>query len=106
MVKSVLAAALLAALAMAPMPVSAQGIGFGFHYGDNPNDFLPQLPMCLTDRQIRDAIAQRGFSNIALNVPNEDRIQVRGTQEGWVYLIDFNYCADYVINVERLRPAQ
>jgi len=106
MVKSVFAAALLAMLAVAPIPVSAQGIGFGFHYGDDPDDFLPQLPMCLTDRQIRDSLAQRGFSNVALNVANEDPIQARGTQDGWVYLIDFNYCADYVINVERLRPAQ
>lgn len=94
----------LAALALAPVPASAQ-IGFGFHFGDEPRDFYPQLPMCLTDHQIRQSIAARGYSDISLNVANEKRIQVRATQDGWVYLIDFDFCADRIRGRKALRPA-
>ena len=105
MVKKILVAAMLSALALAPMPASAQ-VSFGFHFGDEPRDFYPQLPVCLTDRQIREAIAQRGYSDISLNVPNEKRIQVRATQDGWVYLIDFDFCADRIRGQQALRPAR
>ena len=104
MVKKILAAAMLSVLALVPMPASAQ-VSFGFHFGDEPRDFYPQLPMCLTDHQIREAIARRGYTNISLNVANEKRIQVRATQDGWVYLIDFDFCADRIRGQRALRPA-
>lgn len=104
MVKRIFAAAMLTALALAPLPASAQ-VSFGFHFGDEPRDFYPQLPTCLTDRQIRDSIARRGYSDIFLNVANERRIQVRATQDGWVYLIDFDFCADRIRGRQVLRPA-
>jgi hypothetical protein len=104
MVNRIFAAAMMAALAMAPLPAAAQ-FGFGFHFGDEPRDFYPQPPMCLTDRQIREAIARRGYTNISLNVPNAKRIQVRATQDGWVYLIDFDFCADRIRGRQALRPA-
>lgn len=104
MVKKIIAAAMLSALALAPMPASAQ-VSFGFHFGDEPRDFYPQLPMCLSDHQIREAIARRGYTNISLNVANEKRIQVRATQDGWVYLIDFDFCADRIRGQKALRPA-
>lgn len=105
MVKRIFAMAMLMALALAPVPASAQ-VGFGFHFGDEPRDFYPQLPMCLTDHQIREAIARRGYSDISLNVANEKRIQVRATQDGWVYLIDFDFCADRIRGERALRPAR
>lgn len=104
MVKNIFVAAMLSALALVPMPAAAQ-VSFGFHFGDEPRDFYPQLPMCLTDHQIREAIARRGYTSIALNVPNEKRIQVRATQDGWVYLIDFDFCADRIRGQKALRPA-
>ncbi|MCW5722111.1 MAG: hypothetical protein KIS86_13305 [Devosia sp.] len=86
---------------------SAQGsFGFGFRFGDQLTDFYPQRALCLTDRQIREAIARRGYTDIALNVPNERRIQVRAVRDGWVYLIDFDFCADRVRGVKALRPAR
>ena len=88
------------------MPSIAQsGFSFGFHFGDEKSDFYPQLPICLTDSQIRRSIAERGYTDISLNVPNERRIQVRATQDGWVYLIDFDYCADRVRGRQAIRPA-
>lgn len=105
MVKRYFAAAALAGLALFPSAASAQ-VSFGFHFGDEPRDFAPRLPMCLTDRQIREAIAQRGFTNISLNVPNGRKIQVRATQDGWVYLIDFDFCGNDIRGVKPLRPAQ
>ena len=96
---------LLVALAGAPTMAQAQGFSFGFHFGDEPDDFLPRRVICLTDRQIRLAIADRGYSNIFLNVPNDGKIEVRATRGNWVYLIDFDYCRDRVDGVRRLRPA-
>lgn len=104
MVNRIFASVMLVALALAPVPASAQ-VSFGFHFGDEPRDFYPQLPMCLTDNQIRQSIARRGYSNIALNVANEKRIQVRATKGGWVYLIDFDFCADRIRGRQALRPA-
>lgn len=104
MVNRIFASVMLVALALAPVPASAQ-FGFGFHFGSEPRDFYPQLPMCLTDNQIRQSIARRGYSNIALNVANEKRIQVRATKGGWVYLIDFDFCADRIRGRQALRPA-
>lgn len=104
MVNRIIAAAMMTALALAPLPVAAQ-TSFGFHFGDEQRDFYPQLPMCLADRQIRESIARRGYTNIALNVANEKRIQVRATKGGWVYLIDFDFCADRIRGRQALRPA-
>lgn len=104
MVKRIFAGALLVVLALVPVPASAQ-VNFGFRFGDEPRDLYPQLPICLTDHQIREAIARRGYTNIALNVANGKRIQVRATQDGWVYLIDFDFCADRIRGQKALRPA-
>lgn len=87
-------------------PANAQaGLNFGFRFGDQITDFAPQRAICLTDRQIREAIARRGYTDIALNVPNDRRIEVRAVQDGWVYLIDFDFCANRVRGVRTLRPA-
>lgn len=100
----------LMALAMAAAcvaPATAQSsFGFEFGFGNRGFDPYPQRAICLTDRQIRQSIAARGFSQIALNVPNERRIQVRAVREGWVYLIDFDFCADRIRGVTQLRPAR
>lgn len=99
--QSVTALALLVALSATP----AQAQNFGIFFGDEPSDLFsaPPLPMCMTDRQIRDAIADEGFDNIALNAPNEDHVQVRATRGGAVYLIDFNLCTGRIEDISRLR---
>ncbi|WDR03423.1 hypothetical protein PSQ19_04720 [Devosia algicola] len=104
--------------AMMPSAVAqSQSPAFGFQFqppmlkGDflgDPREFdfrAPPLPMCLTDRQIRNEIAARGYSAIALNVPNNKRIQVRASQAGWVYLLNFNFCTNQIEGRTRLRPA-
>lgn len=105
MVKCLSVAALCAVCALGAAPAGAQGFNFGLHFGDEADDLVPQLPMCLTDRQIRDAIARRGYTDISLNVPDDKRVRVRATQGGVVYLIDYNYCADYIRGRQALRPA-
>ena len=82
----------------------AQAQGFGFFFGDGPSNFFQQRT-CLTDHQIRDAIANKGYSNIYLNVPNARHIQVRATKGAWVYLLDFNYCSARIEGRQKLRPA-
>jgi hypothetical protein len=108
------AAVLMAAMMLgtgAVAPVQAQG--FGIFFGDEPSDFFgddrgdgfDERIICLSDSQIRAAVADRGYSDISLNVPNEKHIQVRATKDGWVYLLDFNYCSGRIEDRERLRPA-
>ena len=90
----------------------AQGLNFGFGLGhgfdDDDDDFFgpPQLAMCLTDSQIRRSIANRGYSQISLNIPNNKRVQVRATKGGTVYLLKFNFCTDRIEDRTALRRAQ
>jgi len=101
------AAALLAAMLIGTTgliaPASAQS--FGIFFGDEPGDFFSGRVVCLTDSQIRQAVADQGFTDVALNVKNEGLVQVRATRDGWVYLLDFNYCTGRIEDGERLRPA-
>lgn len=93
--------------ATAPAMAQSPGFGFGAGFDDQPGDrYDPPLPMCLTDNQIRQAIADYGYSHITLNVPNNERIQVRATLDGTVYLIKFNHCTGRIENRDALRSAQ
>lgn len=103
-----LAAVLVAAMALgagASAPAQAQQFNFGIFFGDERSDFYPERITCLTDRQIRDAVAARGYHDIYLNVAMDKHIQVRATRNGWVYLLDFNYCTGRIEGRQRLRPA-
>ena len=84
----------------------AQARGVGIHFGDEVTDFYPERISCLNDYQIREAVADLGYSDISLNVPDDKHIQVRATLDGWVYLLDFNYCSAQVERRAKLRPAQ
>ena len=105
--------ALTAALltAATSFPAHAQSSGFGVFFGDEESDFFerdffPERITCMTDRQIRDDIAARGYTDVALNVAHEKRIEVRATRDGYVYLLDFNFCSGRILDEMRLRPAQ
>lgn len=47
---------------------------------------------CQTDYQIRRAIAAAGFSHVLLNAPIGTHIRAKGTRNGVVYRIDYDYC--------------
>lgn len=99
-------------LSVAAPAAMAQSLTFGFGigqgYDDEDDDFFgpPQLAMCLTDSQIRRSIAERGYSQIALNIPNGKRVEVRATKGGTVYLLKFNFCTDRIEGRTALRRAQ
>jgi hypothetical protein len=97
------AALLLGATVAAP--VHAQSVGFGIFYGDEESDFFPERITCMGDYQIRQAVAGRGYTNIYLNVMNDGHVEVRATRDGWVYLLDFNYCSGRIEGRRQLRPA-
>jgi len=99
------ALALVTAL-LAAAPVQAQSFRFGLFFGDERSDFYPERITCLTQYQVRQAVAQRGYTNIALNVMNDKHVEVRATREGWVYLLDFNYCTGHIEGRQQLRPAR
>jgi hypothetical protein len=108
----IVAALITAALMLTAMP-AAQAQSFGIFFGDEPSDFFgeddddifrrPERILCMTDRQIRNAVADMGYGNIALNAPNEKNIQVRATRDGATYLLDFNFCSGEVEGRQRLR---
>ena len=110
-----LVTAAVAAMLLAGVALPAQAQSFGIFFGDEPSDFFgddddngifgspPERMICLTDRQIRDTVANMGYSNIALNVPIEKNIQVRATRDGTVYLLDFNFCTGEIEGRTRLR---
>jgi len=108
------AAAIVAVLGLGAIAPAATtqtlnfGFGFGHGFDDDDDDFFgpPQLAMCLTDSQIRRSIANRGYSQISLNVPNHKRVQVRATKGGTVYLLKFNFCTNQIEDRTALRRAQ
>lgn len=86
-------------------PASAFGLQFNWGEPDSYEPEGPALAICLTDRQIREAIAARGYTDIALNVPRDDHVQVRATMDGLVYLLEYDFCTDTIEKREVLRPA-
>jgi hypothetical protein len=103
--KHIAAGLMLALTLLATAAAPAQAQPFGMFFGDERSDFHPERPSCLTDYQIRQAIADLGYHDIYLNVAMDKRIQVRATQGEWVYLLEFNYCSARIESRKRLRPA-
>ncbi len=99
-----LAAIVIASAGLLVQPTAAQNLNFGIFFGDERSDFFPERITCLNDYQVRQAVAARGYDNIALNVEMDKHIQVRATREGWVWLLDFNICTGRIEGRERLRP--
>jgi hypothetical protein len=87
------------------IPAQAQSTSFGIFFGDEKSDFFPERITCMGDYQIRQAVADRGYTNIYLNVMNDKHVEVRATRDGWVYLLDFNYCTGRIEDRTQLRRA-
>lgn len=112
--KTARAAALAAALgaaAVTAMPAQAAGPYFSFGFGMGPGfyphhdhfrGFYPGF-VCYTDFQVRRAIAHAGYYNVYLNAPMGRYVQARATRGSRTYLITFDRCRGYIVNVERLR---
>jgi len=101
-----IAIALTAMLLGAGVAAPVQAQSFGIFFGDEESDFgFPERISCLSDYQVRQAVADRGYSNIYLNVMNDKHVEVRATRGGWVYLLDFNYCTGRIESRTQLRPA-
>lgn len=105
-------AAAAALVLFAVMPATAQlppsAFGLQFQWTDRAEQTYEPLgqplPMCKTDFQIRQAIAARGYEDIALNVAGDTRIEVRASLEGWTWLLDYDFCRDTILAREPLRP--
>lgn len=102
----VIAVAALLLGASVTLPAQAQSSNFGIFFGDEASDFYPERISCLSDYQVRQAVAQRGYTNIYLNVMNDKHVEVRATRGDWVYLLDFNYCTARIESRTQLRPAR
>ena len=100
-----IAIALTAMLLGTAAPAQAQSLSFGIFFGDEESDFFPERITCMGDYQVRQAVAERGYTNIYLNVMNDKHVEVRATRDGWVYLLDFNYCTGRIEERRQLRPA-
>ena len=87
------------------IPAQAQSASFGIFFGDEKSDFFPERITCMWDHQVRQAVADRGYTNIYLNIMQDKHVEVRATRNGWVYLLDFNYCTGRIESRTQLRPA-
>jgi hypothetical protein len=102
-VKAAVVALAMGAGALGSMPAQAQGFTFEFGFGNGFEQRFPRL--CLTDRQLRNAIEDQGYHSVYLNVPRDNRIQAKATRGSWVYLLEVNVCSGRIIDRERLRRA-
>lgn len=92
------------ALGASALPVQAQSMQFQFGFGTDGFGYRrPLICIELTDRQIRNAVRDQGYTNIYLNVRNDRRIQVRATRGDWVYLLRVSTCTGAILNRDRLR---
>lgn len=92
----------------ASIPAQAQPAGFGVHQDNGFFDFSPRYPeriTCLTDNQVRQVVRNNGFTDVYLNVMNNKHVEVRATRDGWVWLLDFNYCTGRIEDGYQLRRA-
>jgi hypothetical protein len=94
---------LLAAIA----PAQAQpDLRFGFGFFDDDHDhFFFRRPCLLTDRSLRNAIADAGYEDVFLNVPRGRYVQARARKGDWIYLLEVNICSGAIVDRERLRRA-
>lgn len=97
------AAALALALAAGALPAQAAGPSFGFSFGFGTSPRFQERVVCLSDYQVRQAIAARGYSRIYLNAGDGKYIQVKANRDGRTWLIKFNRCADRIVERSRLR---
>jgi hypothetical protein len=99
-----LASAAIAVLAIGllsgTLPADAQLV----HRNNDGTVFINPL-LCLSDYQVRQAIAAQGFTSIYLNAPIENHIRARATKGKTVYMIDFNRCGGGIVGVAPLRRA-
>jgi hypothetical protein len=95
----------LGATAMTAVPSQAQGFGFSLGFGEaRPGVRLPHRLCLLTSSALRREIRRQGYTDIYLNVPINQRIQVRASRGRWVYLLTVNSCTGRILDRERLRP--
>jgi hypothetical protein len=98
------AAVLALALGASALPAQAQSRPFQFGLGIDGFGFRrPLICTELTDRQIRTAVRQQGYTNISLNAANNRRIQVRASRGGWVYLLRVSTCTGAILSREPLQ---
>jgi hypothetical protein len=108
-IASILRAGVLGlALASAAVPAQAASMSLGFGFGDGfmfGHKHRVRCVLEMTESQLRRAISAQGYRNIALNVANNQRIQVRATKGEWVYLLRVSTCTGAIIERQRLRHA-
>jgi hypothetical protein len=108
--RAAVVAAALGGAALTAMPAQAAS-SFSFGFGFGPGPFVHPYPYmrpypgmyCMTDWQVRNALARAGYSSIRLYAAQGRLIRARAVRGSWVYLIDFNRCSGYIVGVTRLR---
>lgn len=96
------AAVLGLTLAAATLPAIAAPPMFGFDFGKGR---WRTICIELTDHRIRQVIADKGYTNIYLNQKNDHRIRVRGTKDGWQWLLEVSTCNGNILERRQWRPA-
>lgn len=105
--KAAVLAVALGGATLSALPAQAAGpeFGFSFQFGTG-GDFFPRHPqriMCLTDYQVRQAVAAYGYNRIYLNVGEGKYIQVKASKGSRTYLLKFNRCTGQIVERMRIR---
>lgn len=108
LLSAALAAAIICAGVTAAPAHAAMSFGFDWSIVDDEDGrddgFFFHRRLCiLTDRGLREAIADQGYDHIYLNVPVGRYVQARATHGDWVYLLRVNACTGTIVDRDRLR---
>ena len=99
MMKMMRIALIAAAATLSLLPVAlAQSRGEFDYFRDNIDDYSP----CMTEHRVRQIFADKGYSNVKLNVPMGSFYQVKAVKDGRQVLIDYNTCGGGIMRTRQL----
>lgn len=102
--RAALVAVVLGATALTGAPVQAQGIEFGFSFGNGGTYYGDRYEesRCYSDRQIRRDLRDRGYRDIEIGGGGR-YVNVRARKDGNYYRITYDACRGRIVDRSRIR---
>lgn len=103
--RAALMALVIGGTAFTAVPVQAQEFGFGFSFGNGGSyyDYYDDYrPRCMSDRQIRWDLRDRGYRNIQIYGGGR-YVELRARKGGYAYRITYDACRGRIVSRSRIR---
>ena len=99
--------AALGLLALLAAPAQAQSMGFPFPDPDNEGLGPWQFGRgsCFTEHELRNYLEDKGYTHVLFGVFDSARVPVKATMDGFIYLMDVNYCSGRIVSKRQFKPA-